>query len=148
MNRVAVVAIAGLALGGFAARAQAAHSIRHEVVKAHIPFAFHVEEATLPAGDYVIREIDQFDPYQLEIRSVKTGQAAIFIAEGDLPRPGIGTPSLVFDRVGHDRYLHALWVGNTAGGVLPRTEQEIHQVRHVASRTAVPSAAMASMRQP
>lgn len=131
MHRLSVVAVAALGLGALALPAYAS-SIEHERLEAHIPFAFHLPQATLPAGDYEIIQASDVDPNLLEIRSADSRHAAFFLAEGAVARSAVRRPSLVFDRLGADRFLRAIWIADGEGDFVPATPAEVADARQVA----------------
>jgi hypothetical protein len=117
----------GLVLG---AGARPAHAFSDEVIKAHIPFAFHVYGIALPAGDYVIRQADMLSPGLLLIQKTDDSASTFFLTENAVPKPAIGHSELVFDRYGQERFLHAIWVpGDDAGARLMPSSWEIQAAR-------------------
>ncbi len=131
MHRLTLFAVAVLGLA-FALPAHAS-SIDHERVQAHIPFAFHLGEVTLPAGDYEITQANDVHANLLEIRSTDARHSAFFFGQESEARPAAARPTLVFDRYGKDRFLRAVWVDNGDGDVVPATSAELADARHLAA---------------
>jgi hypothetical protein len=120
MRHPLFVAVFGLALSTVAAGS--AHALTTQVVKAHIPFAFHVENAVLPAGNYVLRSLDE--PSLLLIRNEKTGASALTLTyDGRLDAQRV-QPRIKFDRYGNQRFLHAILVPGIAADDIPVTAAE------------------------
>lgn len=109
-----------------------ASSIEHERLLAHIPFAFHLGDETMPAGNYEITQASDVDANLLEIRSADAGHAAFFFGEESQTRSA-ARPALVFDRYGKDRFLRAVWVENGDGDVMSATPAEVADARRVAA---------------
>ena len=131
MYRLALLAVAGLGLGAFAVPAHAS-SIEHETLEAHIPFAFQLPHVKLPPGDYQIQQASDLDPNLLEIRSKDARHAAFFWTECSDARPGVARPSLVFDRLGKDRFLRAVWVADGEGDTVRPSPAELADARRAA----------------
>jgi hypothetical protein len=128
-----VVTASGLGLL-LAAGARPAHALTdQDVLKAHVPFAFHVYETTLPAGNYVIRQADMLSPGLLQIRKDDDSASAFFLVEGATPRQPLGKAELVFDRYGETRFLHAIWVPDETGAKLLPSHSELTVARKMAS---------------
>ncbi len=94
---VGVAALAGV-------RPAAALSTRMDV---HVPFAFHVGQASLPAGEYLIEPNSAVNPSVLLIRSIDGRHAALILARpGESPLPT--KDELIFDRSGSQETLQAV----------------------------------------
>ncbi len=129
MQRLTLFAVAGLGL----ALALPAHasSIENERLQAHIPFAFHVGDLTLPAGDYEITQPSDLTANLLEIRSTDARHTAFFFGEESETRSAAARPQLLFDRYGTDRFLRAVWIEDGEGDVVPATPAEVADARQL-----------------
>ena len=131
MYRLALLAVAGLGLGAFAVPAHAS-SIENKTLEVHIPFAFQLPHVKLPPGDYQIQQASDLDSGLLEIRSKDARHAAFFMAESSTARPGVARPSLVFDHIGKDRFLRAVWVADGQGDTVRSSAAELADARRAA----------------
>jgi hypothetical protein len=133
-----VVAIAGgaLLLGAVAARPARAMA-DDEVIRAHIPFAFNVEGQRMPAGDYVLKCMGINEPSVVEIRNANgSGPAALFLTNRE-DSGNITQPKMVFDDVGHQRFLRDILVPNQTGAEVPLAPAEVQAVlRHAEAHRA------------
>ncbi|HVO10064.1 MAG TPA: hypothetical protein VMX54_04855 [Vicinamibacteria bacterium] len=118
MKRLALMGI-GTAFAAMLAVPVLASTIQHGTVEARVPFSFHVGQVTLPPGDYVVQQVSDLSPDVLEIRSRDSRHVALFMAADGTDGSGLAVPSFVFDRVGSESYLRAIWVGGRSGAVLP-----------------------------
>jgi len=89
---------------------------------ADIPFSFTVENANLPAGKYLIR---QLGPNELSISSEKGDVFVYFITEFmDRPTP-VKDSELVFNLYGDKHFLSEIWqVGEASGLYLIKSRTE------------------------
>ncbi len=94
---VGVAALAGV-------RPTAALPTRMDV---HVPFAFHVGQASLPAGEYFIEPYSAMNPSVLLIRSIDGRHAAFILARpGESPLPT--KDELIFERSASQVTLQAV----------------------------------------
>jgi hypothetical protein len=104
-----------------------------ETVVAHVPFAFTVHEVTLPAGDYTIRPMDEFNLNVVEIRS-EDGRYGAFVLTNDAPAErSSAKPQLVFDRYGTKSFLRAVELPDELGATLPTSRSEVAAARELAT---------------
>jgi hypothetical protein len=122
-----------LLLGACAARP--AHAMTdNQVVKAHVPFAFHVEDKWMPAGNYTLKPMEISEPGLIEIRSVETsGPAAVFLTVPK-DRGTSNEPELLFDDVGHQKFLRAIVLPDQTGAELPVVAAEVQAARKLATQ--------------
>ena len=87
--------------------AHAAVARADEPVVAHVPFAFIVGESRLPAGDYIVKELDG-DPGVISIASTARHQSRFTLTLGSTSSSGDkpGQPRLVFEKF-EDQYFLA-----------------------------------------
>ena len=75
-----------------------------EEVTAHVPFAFIVGESRLPAGDYIVREMDG-DPGVIEIAGADGHQAIFTLTMMSSSSEKRGQPQLVFEKFDAQYFL-------------------------------------------
>jgi hypothetical protein len=132
MKRAAIVGALALGMTGLAVPGHAT-ALATENLLVNVPFAFQVEGARMPAGNYMIREGSDLDLGLLEIRSRDGHHAAFFFTEDDGVRSTRGAmPALVFDRFGHKRFLRSVQLDNGEGEQLFATRNEIETARELA----------------
>jgi hypothetical protein len=130
-----------LGVGLVAVASSPALALGPERLKAHIPFAFSVDNVTLPPGDYRIKPLSDLDSNVVEIRSTDGHHAVLVMTENTAPENRTAQTELVFDRVGTRDFLRAIRVPEETGATVPRTRTEIDAVRTVALSHEAPSAA-------
>jgi hypothetical protein len=96
-----------------------------EKVDAHVPFTFHVDDAQLPPGDYVIQQADLLEPHLLKITSRDGREETYFLTDNATPAHSVRSAQLVFDRYGKQRFLHAIWLPDGTGDVVQSTHTEV-----------------------
>ena len=125
MHRVVFVVALGLGLTAFVGPSRA-WALGGEKVDAHVSFAFHVDGAWLPAGEYVIQQADLLEPHLLKITSRDGTREAYFLTDSATPPHPVRSAKLVFDRYGKQRFLHAIWLPDGNGAVVEASPTEIH----------------------
>lgn len=111
MKRFAVTAVLCAASAFLALPASAAE------LKATIPFAFHLGDTVLPAGDYRI-QTEAVGSVMLFRNAL--GKPAAFASTRPVERSGSEkTGVLVFNRIGSHYFLAGLWAPNAQTGVKP-----------------------------
>jgi hypothetical protein len=122
MRKAFVTTALGLLLSAMASRR--ALAISDELVRASIPFSFHIANTTLPPGDYVIKSTEGMDRSLMEIRK-DDGQAVMFfLTEPADTTTRVDTARLVFDRYGEERFLRAILIPGDTGNQLRVSAQE------------------------
>lgn len=117
--------------------AASAQTIR---VKANIPFAFIVNHATLPAGDYSVESVD-LDSKVLAIGEVN-GKKSLVMSNSCEKLETSKQTSLVFHRYGNRYFLNRIWVqGNNAGHEIPTSPREKEVARDFSMQEVVLMAA-------
>ena len=76
-----------------------------QLVVAHVPFAFIVGDSRLPAGDYVVKELDG-DPSVIEIASAHGHQSMFTLTMESSAMETPARPQLVFEKF-EDQYFLA-----------------------------------------
>lgn len=136
-----VLSLVALGLGLAAVPSRPALAMPPQTLLAHIPFAFSVQDETLPPGDYRIQQLGDLDPDLLEVRSVDGRHTAIVFSEEGRAEPRTGKPTLVFDRYGQMKFLHAIDVPSETGATFEPTRSEIQAARAVACEHAAHASA-------
>jgi hypothetical protein len=98
-------------------------SAQDQALRAHIPFSFVVNGATLPAGEYTVRQ--PYSPHAMTIRDTGNGVQEFTLVvptTGQLTQPG--TPRLVFHRYGDQYFLSQVWSSSGQGNDIPLTRRE------------------------
>jgi hypothetical protein len=104
----------------------------NEVIKAHIPFEFVVDNTTLPAGDYTIRPLGTMDPSALEIQKVGDDHTVTFLTVGATTDKPLKSAEMVFDRVGDEQWLREILVPNHTGAEVAVSSSEKREERTTA----------------
>ena len=123
-NSIATSSLVVLSLLFAAAGAHA-----QSAIQAHVPFAFKVGTAQVPAGTYSMKK--ESDTNLVSIRNLKTN--AIVLAVGTGQSPSKKSNKLVFRHLGSQYFLTEIWgTGGTQGMVFqaPKRNSELQ----VASR--------------
>lgn len=94
-------------------------------LKADIPFQFYAGTAELPAGEYVLRMLDNSNLRIMEISSADGATAALFQVQdaraNSAPRKG----ELIFNKYGDLYFLTSVFdQGNPDGSELPKSQYE------------------------
>jgi hypothetical protein len=89
------------------------HAQDHPLVKANIPFAFDVRNATLPAGTYDVTVLGSFEDF-IKVQSVDGRKNVMVMAPGMIEQARAGQSRLVFRRVGGKYFLAQVWVQGSA----------------------------------
>jgi hypothetical protein len=119
------LSVAALGLGLAALCASPALAFPHEAVVVHVPFSFVVNDKALPAGEYVVTQLDTAYPPLVEIRSMDGRHAAIALTVDRAPLPRGTHPDLVFDKYGKTEFLHEIRMPEYSGAVLEPSPSEI-----------------------
>jgi hypothetical protein len=106
-------------VAGLGATLTANAQIRSDAnIRANIPYSFVVNNATLPAGTYVITVADPYasDLTLLEIRSAN-GKTAVLFETEPITVPGLAPQTeLVFDKLGDAYFLSRVFLKGNEGG--------------------------------
>lgn len=117
MKKQAYTMIALLVLMGSMAVAAAAQGNGRKYLVANIPFQFNVGDATLPAGEYTVAQINPAsDQVVLQIRAIDGSRTAIvpMISKTRKTNAGAG---LVFNRYGNKYFFAQAWVDGESEGL-------------------------------
>ena len=133
IRRTLALGIAALLVLGVASLASA----QDDVLEANVPFAFHVNDRTLPAGQYELR-IDWADRRVTVIGGQHAPTMELFVTTlAASPHTTATDVRVVFDKVGTTYTLSELWAQGVDGVLLHATEgQHEHEVLHAHKRRA------------
>ncbi len=120
MKKTAYTMIAWLVLVGSMAVAAQAQTAHRATVRVNIPFQFHVGDATLPAGEYTVRDLNEdSNAATLQISSKDGGAKAILNMIGAVG-DGRAMTELGFRQYGNQYYFAALWIEGEKDGLQAR----------------------------
>jgi hypothetical protein len=130
MKRQAYKLMALLVLvGSMAVAAQAQTSGRTRLF-ASVPFQFNVGDKTMPAGDYVITQVNpSSDQAVLQLRS-KDGSRTVMIQTINVTGKASAGARLVFNRYGSQYFFSQAWTSTNADGLQAtksKAEQSVKQ---------------------
>ncbi|HBB98223.1 MAG TPA: hypothetical protein DC054_22795 [Blastocatellia bacterium] len=116
-------------MGSMAVAAKAQNNSRRQLIT-NIPFQFNVGDATLPAGEYTITQVNPAsDNAVLQIRA-KDGSRTAMAPMNSAIRKSSDGAALVFNRYGNKYFFAQAWVdGETDGlrAVKSRSERATHK---------------------
>jgi len=87
---------------------------------ATIPFDFHVNQATLPAGTYVV--YTHANGASLQLRNEETGKSILIMPPGR--DSGSSEPKLTFHRYGNHYFLAEIWGPTSQGYIMKKSSLE------------------------
>jgi hypothetical protein len=90
-------------------------------VRAKVPFAFSLEQTSMPAGGY---EISHIDEKVISVRNLETGQARLLIASVRVQASQDQHAKLIFHKCGDQYFLSQIWDGSADGIELPASKLE------------------------
>jgi hypothetical protein len=94
-------------------------------LEANIPFQFHVGNTSLPAGRYIIRELEGNDLTVMQISSADGKQSALFDVESVQAKTTPGKSELIFNKYGDRYFLSEMFdEGNVDGNRLFTSRDE------------------------
>jgi hypothetical protein len=94
-------------------------------VEADIPFQFHVGNARLPAGKYVIHVLDNSDQSVMEISSPNGSTSALFEVRQAEANSAPTKTELIFNKYGNRYFLAKLFdEGNPSGSAVDKSRYE------------------------
>jgi hypothetical protein len=109
------------ALALFATTAAIAQTVD---VKANVPFSFTINRATLPAGEYSLKSMDE-QGTALAIRNLNSRTANLVLSNSCRSPKSASQTKLLFHRYGNHYFLSQIWIeGSDAGRDLPPSAQE------------------------
>jgi hypothetical protein len=85
-------------------------------LEANIPFQFHVGNTSLPAGRYIIHELEGNDLTVMQISSADGKQSALFDVESVQAKTAPGKSELIFNRYGDRYFLSEMFDEGNVGG--------------------------------
>jgi hypothetical protein len=100
------------------------------VYTADVPFSFTVNNVTLPAGAYEIRQLTNTDAWDFVLTDAKGMTKVIFSAESAERGNRPATYELTFDEIGTDHFLSNIWLADQdTGFYVPKTKSEIAMMK-------------------
>lgn len=131
MKRNLLIAAVLALLGTTAASAQTVN------VNASVPFSFTVNRATLPAGEYSVKSMDE-QGTALAIRDLNSNTANLVLSNTCRSSKSAGQTKLLFHRYGNHYFLSQIWIeGSDAGRELPPSAREKEVARDLSMQQVV-----------
>lgn len=90
----------------------------------NIPFAFQVENKTLPAGEYRIEPVPTGAGYVQKIQQTEGDAVTIVSTIIVYSKNGKSEPQLIFNQYGKSYVLFQIWTGEGRGRELSKSERE------------------------
>jgi hypothetical protein len=91
-------------------------------VIANVPFAFSLEQSSMPAGGYEISWVNQ---HVIAVQNLETRQSRFVIASVHVQASQAQPPKLVFQKYGDHYFLRQIWDSSGAHGIeLPASKAE------------------------
>jgi hypothetical protein len=104
---------------------------------ADVPFAFVAGKATLPAGNYIIRQDSSLPNSVLMLQNEEPGPGALVVTNSTESLRTSDDSKLVFHRYGNKYFLAEVWAsGRNTGWQVPPSRSE-RELSRVAARTEV-----------
>jgi len=102
-----------------------AHAQIIGALKADIPFQFYAGTANLPAGEYVLRMLDNSNLKMMEISSADGSVSALFQVQDAKANSAPRTGELIFNKYGNLYFLTSVFdEGNPDGSEVPKSQYE------------------------
>ena len=120
MKKTAYTMMASLVLVGSMAMAAHAQTAHRAPVRVSIPFQFHIGDATLPAGDYTIRDLNEDSNAATLQLSRNDGHANAIINMIGAAGEGRAMTKLAFRQYGNQYYFAEVWVDGERDGLQAR----------------------------
>lgn len=94
-------------------------------LEAEVPFQFHVGNKTLPAGSYMIHQLEESDLTVMEISSADGKMSALFEVESAQAKTMPEKTELIFNKYGDSYFLSEMYdEGNVDGSRLVTSRHE------------------------
>lgn len=91
----------------------------------NIPFAFQVDNKTLPAGEYQVRTLPGGDGNSLQlIERTDCSAAVLVMTMAADSKDAKSEPELVFNQYGNSYFLSQIWTGAGPGRQLSKSKRE------------------------
>ena len=125
MKKTAYTTIAILVLVGSMAAAAQAQTAHRAAVRVSIPFQFNAGNTTMPAGDYLVRQLNTDSGAATLQLSRKDGGANVIINMIGSIGDGQAMTNVMFRRYGDRYYFGEVWIdGDKDGLQAPRSKAE------------------------
>lgn len=109
-------------------------------IEANITFQFHVGDAKLPPGKYIVRMLDDSDLSVMEILSLDGSTSALFQVEPVQANSAPGKTELIFNKYGKRYFLAKLFdEGNPYGSRIVPSRYEKRIAQEVATEERLPA---------
>ena len=105
-----------LLVGSTAVAAQAQTASRTQLV-ASIPFQFNVGDQTMPAGEYVINQVNPSSDHAVLRLRTKDGSRTVMIQMNSVIAKAKEGSQLVFNRLGDEYYFSQAWISGENTGL-------------------------------
>ena len=106
-------------------------------VKASVPFSFTVNRATLPAGEYSLKSMDE-QGTALAIRNLNSRTPNLVLSNSCRSAKSASQTKLLFHRYGNNYFLSQIWIeGSHAGRELPPSAQEKEEAKDFSMQQVV-----------
>jgi len=106
-------------------------------LEANVPFQFHVGNNTLPAGRYIIHQLEASDLTIMEISSADGKLSALFSVESEEAKSTPEKTELIFNKYGDRYFLSKLFdEGNPDGNKLVASRDEKQASKEVGAEVA------------
>jgi hypothetical protein len=137
MRKQAYTVIALLVLVGSMALAAQAQTGGSRQLIANIPFNFNVGNQSLPAGEYVVMQVNAASDHAiLQLRS-KDGGARVLVQTSPLIGKAEESTRLVFNRFGGNYFFAQAWIDGDSNGLeAPKPRSERDRERELAGTKA------------
>ena len=117
MKKQAYTMIALAVLVGSMAVAAQAQGISHARLVGNIPFDFNVADMTMPAGEYILEQVNPASNRAvLQLRS-RDGKSSVLIMMNGVSGTASERTRLVFNCYGNRRYFAQAWTSSDASGL-------------------------------
>ncbi|HZL65777.1 MAG TPA: hypothetical protein VFC15_00120 [Candidatus Limnocylindrales bacterium] len=115
-------------------------------VRADVPFAFSLEQTSMPAGGY---EVSSIEDKVLAVRNLGTGQARLLIASMHVEvSQASGTPhaKLVFNKYGDQYFLSQIWDGQSQSGIALSESKREKELKMASTNLSGPETVIIAMK--
>ena len=111
-------------IGSMAVAAQAQTSSRTRLI-ADIPFEFNVGAQTMPAGEYIVSQVNPSSDQAVVLLRAKNGSRSVMIQMNNVIGKAREGSQLVFNHLGNEYYFSQAWISaDDTGWQAPKTKAE------------------------
>ncbi len=112
-------------------------------VKANVPFAFSLQDQSMPAGNYKIMELND---RVLEVRNLDSQHGQLLAKQMSVQSSRIQSPKLVFHKYGDQYFLSEIWDGESDSGIAFAESKREKEVQTAANSLAPPETVIVAMK--